>query len=272
MRALFRVFLLVMVLSFVLSASGEAQVGFRVKGGFSYIAYGEYNDFADNNNEMLLEAKIAGAEYDNMNWVPEFGGEVTLSVIPTVTVGLGAGMILGTADFAFSMVTLNANYEHKMKAYPITATGYFKPAVPFTFAKPFFFGGIGLYYSKLTFSESYESSVVMPDTTSYDSELTKCGFGLHGGAGIEFVIAPMVSFELCVMGRWVDIKGYEGTRTRADGTSEDVYLAYDSVYIARYGVDVPYYGPLSVDEKSRYEEGSVNLSGYGFTLGLRVAF
>jgi opacity protein-like surface antigen len=239
--------------------SANAGVAFRLNAGLSRISYGQYNEMVDEmNREISSDPSISG-EIDNFHWLPEFSGEALFSVSPTVRIGIGVGVISGKSSF--SVEPLEVGFEHTVKAFPFTATAYVNPPVPFSFAKPYVFGGAGAYYSKLGFTVS--SPV---DTSAYDCDLSAWGFGLHGGAGVEFSIAPKVSFSVEIRGRWAKLKGFEGTATRGDGATEDMYLAYyeESGIIE--------YSPESVDKKDTYGEGTVDLSGFGVLLGLKVAF
>lgn len=271
MKSVSLVVIMVLIIAGSLASpeGAEAAFGVRVSGSYSYITYGDYNDFADYANSTVLPAiGVTGAKFDNMNWVPEFKGEFFFPVIPTFESGVGAGIIMGSADFSFSFLGDGVGYEHKVRSYPFTYTAYFTIPAPMTGFKPIVYGGIGAYYSKITFTTSVTG---LGEDYSDEAELTDWGFGLHGGAGLEISIAPTVSIDISIFGRWADMKGFEGTYTRTDGENYDVYLASDQVWEDLISEEALYYGQWTTDDKS-LEEGSVNLSGYGFTLGLKIGF
>ncbi len=262
---------LLIVFTGVLTVSDKAEaIGVRISGGYTYIKYSNFNNWVDYvNNTILPLATITGATFDKINWIPEFKGEVLLPGIPFIESGLGAGIIMGSSDFALSMQGQNLSLKHKMRAYPLTYTAYFDIPVPFVNIKPMVYGGLGAYYSKITFSESVSGV----ENYSSESDLTTWGFGIHGGAGIAFSVAPTITIDLSIFGRWADIKGFDGTMTDPDGDSEDAYLAYDEIYdLYGFGKNDLYYGAMSNDMKSTVAEGSVDLSGYGFAVGLKIGF
>lgn len=240
---------------------GEAVAGFglRLTGGFSHIAYGDFNDGVD-----AINTVYAGiAEMDNMKWVPEFGGEFYYSIIPMLEIGIGGGMIAGSSELSFSMMGVNLSSNHKMKAYPVSLTAYFRPKVPFVSMKPYLFGGGGLYYSKLDFDLNLTSP---GESEGYSAELSAWGFGLHGGGGVEFSIMPAFSFDIGFKMRWADIDGFEGTMTELGGEEVNAYLMGDEIG------GMWEYGPQDVALKDQYEEGSVDLSGFEIYIGLKAGF
>lgn len=250
-----------LVITAVLLVPCAAMAGFgaRLTGGLTHISYSDYNDWADDVN-----ASAAGlTEIDNINWVPEFGAEVFYPFSPMIEIAAGAGMISGSADLSYSVMTSSLSIEHKMKAYPFSLNAYFRPSVPFASIKPFLYGGGALYYSKLDFGFRMTDSGI---SDGYDAELTTWGFGLQGGGGIEFSIAPTVSLEIGFRLRWADLDGYEGTATSLDGETRDIFLVGhddDRGFL---------YGPEDVSEKDNYDEGSVGLSGYSIVLGIKAGF
>ena len=93
-------------------------------------------------------------------------------------------------------------------------------------------GGGGIYPGRLEYRETYDlqsesiSEQKMGDgvvqfidrltTAGEYSEETKCtGFGLHGRIGLDFELGPSTFLSLTVLGRWVNMKGWEGTRRDA---------------------------------------------------------
>lgn len=245
-------------------SGAEADIEFRVTAGVDYISYGDFNNFVDDYNDLIGDVdtfNIISDELGNIHWTPEVNGEVRMSILPALSAGLSVGFLYGKSDFSYSEAGVSFSYEHKVTVYPIKATGYF--TLPTPSFKPYVYGGAGLYVSKLEF-ENYLSGG--GEEFGYTAELNKTGFGLHGGAGIRFSFTPIIGFDIGVMGRWADIKGFEGTATSTEGEEKDVFLAYQEED------DDVLYGPESVDEKDNYGEGSLDLSGYGFYVGLSVGF
>jgi hypothetical protein len=241
------------------AGSARAGLAFRLNAGPSRVSYGQYNEMVDEMNREISSDPSMTGELDNLHWLSEFSGEVLFSVAPTVHIGIGAGIISGKSSF--SIEPLEVGFEHTVKAFPFTATAYVNTPAPFSFAKPYVFGGVGAYYSKLGFTIS-----APVDTSAYDYDLSAWGFGLHGGAGLDFSVAPKISLSVEIKGRWAKLKGFEGTGTRGDGETDDVYLAY---YEESGAIE---YGPESIDNRDTYGEGTVDLGGIGVSLGLKVAF
>jgi opacity protein-like surface antigen len=248
----------------LLAANGaSAGIGVRVSGALSYVSYGDFNDAADYANREGLWASGATGKVNAIHWIPEFGGEVIVPVIPLLSVGVGVGIVSGKSSYVLQTGLGSYSYEHAMKAYPVTATAYVNlPMLPF--AKPYLYLGGGAYRVKLTFEESTSSG---SSTSEASAELQKWGFGLHGGAGLSFDIVPKVRFELGLKWRRAIVKGFEGTLRNPDGSSTDVFLAYHRDTDGNLN-----FAPESTADKDAFDEGSADLSGFAFTLGLAVSF
>ncbi len=250
---------------FALCGVNEAEAaGVRVTGGYTRISYGDYNAFADGVNELIAADPSITGTLGNIRWIPEIGVEATVPVAPFLSLGAGAGMLWGTSSFEFSAGGATLSFEHTVKAYPLTATLYAEIPAPFSFAKPYAFAGGGAYRATVGFEERLGGS---GDVVGYDAELSAWGFGLHGGAGLSFAVAPRVGLDLCVRGRYAKIKGFEGTATSTEGETADVVLGFfegDGGYMV--------YGPVSADDAAGIGEGAVDLGGFGISLGMHVTF
>lgn len=253
-------------LAFVLciaAQSASAGIGVRVNGALSRISYGDFNDAADYTNREELWASGATGEVGAIHWIPEFGGEVIIPVIHRLSVGVGGGIAFGKSSYLLKTNLGDFSYEHRMKAYPLTATAYVDlPMLPF--AKPYLYLGCGAYDVKLTFEESASSG---SSADNVSEELQKWGYGLHGGAGLSFDIVPKVQFELGLRWRLAAVKGFEGERRNSDGSTTDVFLAS---YRDKAGN--LYFRTEPMADKGALGEGSVDLSGISFILGLAVSF
>jgi hypothetical protein len=250
------------VLFAVAAWAGTAHAGFgvAVRGGYANIAYGDFNDYVDAANVSLAGV----AEMDRISWVPEASAEITFTITSEFSGGVGIGYLKGTSEFGFSIGPDALSYTHSVRAVPLTATAYWEPRM--TSLQPYLFGGVGFYHTQLFFEQS---ATIGGETASFEADLTKWGFGLHGGAGLRFEIAPPVGFDIGVTGRWASISGFEGTATNQDGDAYDVNLVRDTVDDPIAG-QVDYYGPWPAEEE--YEEGTVDLSGFTLFIGVSVAF
>ena len=234
------------------SVPAEAGFGLRVRGGYSKISYGDFNDWADNFNSTMPSG---APTIDEIKWLPELDAEFTFSIVPTFSAGVGVGYLSGSSDFSWSLGAQYLSMKHTVRAIPIFFNVYWEPSL--ASFQPFIFAGAGMYRTDLEFKYGASDGF---DELRYDSELDTWGFGLQGGGGLRFAFTPMVGFEVGLQGRWTDISGFEGTATDQDGTTVDVYLAKDE--------DV--FGPESTDEG--LPEGSVDLSGVTFFIGMTIAF
>jgi opacity protein-like surface antigen len=258
----------------LLAGTSYAGLGIRVSGPTTHLSLGQFNDFVDAfNSEFLAGTPYS---YNNLNWVPEFNGEVLYSAMPMLDIGIGAGIMLSTSELAISAGLASSTEKHKLRSYPFTATGYFNPSWPLGPFRPFFYGGAGVYYTSWTYSSAYMG----PGTDfSYEWEMTKWGFGLHGGAGFEISILPKLSVDIGFKGRWASFKGFEG-KDPVEG--EDVVLATGTItqtveispgvyetYI------VPVFLPMLpefVSETASVQEAEIDLSGYSIVFGIKVMF
>ncbi len=263
MRSYFAVLVAVAFAAGSVPSTAQAGFGFRLNGGFAYVTYSDFNDYADFISERMLPAIGVTEKIDNMHWVPEVNGEFLVTPFPYLTIGVGAGMISGTSTFSFAVGGEGLSYEHTVKAYPLGATGYFNVPTPGAFIKPYLRGGFAAVRSTITFDFELTAGGV---TDGLDAELTTWGFAMHGGGGVMFTLFPNVSIDLCVEGRWANLTGYEGSGTFLGEGSFDVFLAkeHTSGYIL--------YGPEKVENRDLYEEASVDLSGFAVTLGVVISF
>ena len=255
---------IMVVFAVVATSPLYAGFGVRALAGVGYIRYADFNDFADYITDNVVSNFDVSGELGNIHFVPEVGGELVFSMVPMVKFGLGAGVLFGKSSISVSSSDGSLNFEHRIKAYPLTGTIYIQPSFPFIPSKPYAFVGAGLYVCRLNFSSRLS---VGTSETGYDAELSRTGFGFHGGAGIEFGIVPAVSFGIEISGRLAKIKGFEGSRTTLDGEKTDVFLAK---YTDEHGNLV--YGPEPKKFADDYGEGEVDLSGYSGLLYVKIFF
>jgi hypothetical protein len=93
-------------------------------------------------------------------------------------------------------------------------------------------GGGGIYWGRFDLEESYNitSETIAQESTAngvvqyidrlrttgeYSEKLTAAGFGLHGRLGIEYRLSSSMFLTVAVLGRWVNMKGWEGDRRDA---------------------------------------------------------
>lgn len=230
----------------------EAGFGIKVKGGYTYISYSDFNNWMDETNS---EIPSGSPTLDNINWLPEVAVEFTFPLLPTFSGAVGIGYLSGKSDYGVSLGGDSFSYLHKVKAMPVLLNVYWEP--PLVSINPFVYGGLGFYRTSLEFDYWLTSG---GDRQGYFAEMEKWGFGLQAGGGVRIALIPTMSLDIGVQGRWADVSGFDGTATNQDNETVDVYLArYDG-----------YFGP---EEKDAGEpEGSVSLSGYTIFIGLTFGF
>ncbi len=248
----------------VLAAGGSAAgIGVRATGGLSYVSYGDFNDAVEYANSVAIPAAGGSGEINSIHWIPEFGGEMFVTVLPRLTVAAGLGILSGSSAYETETGLGGYSYEHGMKAYPVTVTAHLD-LPPLSFLKTRVSLGGGAYRAGLTFDErTIEGST----TSQAAADLAAWGFGVHGGAALDFELAPTVTFEVGVKLRYAVVDGFEGDRRNPDGSATPVFLASytDADGVVRFA-------PESTADRDLYGEGSVDLSGVAFQVGVAVSF
>jgi opacity protein-like surface antigen len=251
----------VLVLGMLCAAgASSAGIGLRVQGGYGYIRYGDYNDRIEYLNGEYFPMMSIDGTLDEFHWVPEISGGVFMPLASRFDLEIGGGFIWGTREFSIEPV--GYLYEHSVRTYPFTVTLRASLPVSFMSAKPYAFAGVGAYYATLGFTYGTPAAA-----TSFDADLSAWGFGAHGGVGLEIPLAPKASLEVGVKGRIAPIHGFEGTKTWGGGKTEDVFLAY--------GTDEEgnlIYEPRPVSERDAFDEGTLDMSGVTFHVGVTVLF
>ena len=255
--------LIALMIAFAITAAAvpaEAGLGIKVKGGYTWISYGDYNDWVDKSN---IEIPTGYPTYEKLHWIPEISAEFTFPLLPSFSGSVGVGYLSGKADYNVNFSVYMYSYVHRVKSMPVFLNVYWEP--PLEVINPFVYGGIGFYRTNLEFDESLTEG---GQTEGGSCELDKWGFGLQAGGGVRIALAPTISFDVGIQGRWADISGFEGTATNLDGDQKEVYLGKGEVEIEN--IVMPYYGPAEKD--SGLEEASVNLSAFTIFIGLTVGF
>jgi len=102
----------------------EAGFGFKVKGGYSYISYGDYNDWVDKTNSSMPDG---APTYDNLHWIPEVSAEFMFPLFPTFSGAVGVGYLSGKADYNFNIGADGLSYVHRVKSMPLLLNVYWEP-------------------------------------------------------------------------------------------------------------------------------------------------
>jgi hypothetical protein len=262
-----------------------------------------------------------------MHRAAELGAEVILALSPRWSLSLGVGYVYqstsgsittetarreetpgsgfgpGTIDFG---QTTEQNPDYAASTIPITLSLDYSLRLNPKW-KLMLGGGGGVYFGRLDLRESYSALseslseeptangiVQFVDRLSTDgdySEKTKgTGFGVHGRVGVELELSPSSFLSITVLGRWVEMRDWKGTRqdasewqweyglwgaNSAEGTDERTeegeYWTYDlsdentggsySVLVFRQAAPSPSSRPARL-----------NLSGFSVRVGLGFRF
>ena len=187
-----------------------------------------------------------------MHGAPEFGGEAVLALSPRWRLSLGVGYILQKAAGKITTRTTRRDDAAASPSEPWTVDfeetteqnpAYTKSTIPLTVSLDYSLasnakwsltlgGGGGIYPGRLDLRESYK---LQAESTSeqqtgygvvryvdrlttvgnYSEKTTGTGYGVHGRIGLELKIGPSAFLSISVLGRWVNMRGWKGTRSDA---------------------------------------------------------
>jgi opacity protein-like surface antigen len=268
----------------------QAQ-GFRLKltGGYGTMTTRDYNTFGEGLDSRLVILEGLGAttegEFNKINLGFEYEAEFILSLPAGFGVGVGVGYIRrGKMTEINASIPLagsaSASIDPKITAIPVNLSAYyFTPGiVPIKF---FVFGGVGFYSGKLTTVNREESS---PPTfwSEQKSDFKDQNFGLHGGVGLEYNVAPKIALFIEGRARYCNLKswngdgiykestGYTGTDEGTMWYLEELDQNYDSGEWLP-GITVSRMRPTGSNIRN-VRKFEVNLSGVSLRTGIRIKF
>jgi hypothetical protein len=184
-----------------------------------------------------------------MHGTSELGAEAVLTLSPRWSLSLGVGYVHQKTAGAITTQTTrheeaagspsgpwSADFEETTEQNP----EYVKSTIPITLSLDYSLplnrkwrlilgGGGGVYLGRLDLRESYS---VMSETISeqqtengvvqlvdrlntagdYSEKTKSTGFGVHGRVGLELKLSPSSFLSITVLGRWVEMEGWKGTR------------------------------------------------------------
>jgi len=275
---------------FTLTGMSQAQ-GFRLKlsGGYGTMTTGDYNSYGAGLNDLLSTLEALGAttegEFNKINLGFEYEAEFILSLPAGFGVGVGVGYIQRSKMTELSATmplegSASASLEPKITAVPINVSAYyFTPGIaPLKF---FVYGGIGYYYGRLTI-DIREESTPPAFWSEQEAMLKDQGFGLHGGVGLEFKVAPRIALFLEGRARYCKLNSWNGDSTYEDSdgnTGDEVgSMWYFELLDQNYGSGEWFPGitistgtPSGPDIRN-VRKFEVNLSGISLRTGIRIKF
>jgi len=275
---------------FTLTGMSQAQ-GFRLKlsGGYGTMTTGDYNSYGAGLDDVLSTLEALGAttegEFNKINLGFEYEAEFILSLPAGFGVGVGVGYIQRSKMTELSATlplfgSASASIEPKITAIPINLSAYyFTPGI--ASLKFFVYGGIGYYYGKLT-TDIREESTPPAFWSEQEAMLKDQSFGLHGGVGLEFKVAPRIALFLEGRARYCKLKSWNGDGTYEDSDGNTVTdvgsLWYFEELDQNYGSGEWFptitvaTGPPSGPDIRNVRKFEVNLSGVSLRTGIRIKF
>ncbi len=276
--------------TFTLTGMSQAQ-GFRLKlsGGYGTMTVGDYNSYGAGLNDLVSTLEALGATteggFNKINLGFEYEAEFIWSLPAGFGVGIGIGYIQRSKMTELSATlppsgSASASLEPKITAVPINLSAYyFTPGI--TPLKFFVYGGIGHYYGRMTIDIREESTP--PAFWSEEEGMLKDqGFGLHGGVGMEFKVAPKIALFLEGRARSCKLSGWKGDSTYLDSdgfrATEEGSMWYFEELDQNYGSGEWFPGmtistgtPSGPDLRN-VRKFEVNLSGISLRTGIRIKF
>jgi len=275
---------------FTLTGMSQAQ-GFRLKlsGGYGTMTTGDYNSYGAGLDDVLSTLEALGAttegEFNKINLGFEYEAEFILSLPAGFGVGVGVGYIQRSKMTELSATlplsgSASASLEPKITAVPINVSAYyFTPGIaPLKF---FVYGGIGYYYGKMTI-DIREESAPPAFWSEQEATLKDQGFGLHGGVGLEFKVAPKIALFLEGRARSCKLNSWKGDSTYEDSDgftdTDEGSMWYFELLDQNYGSGEWFPGitistgtPSGPDIRN-VRKFEVNLSGISLRTGIRIKF
>ena len=262
-----------------------------------------------------------------MRGITEIGAEAVLSLSRHWGLSLGVGFIRQNARGAITTQTTRheditigsseqwtVDFEQSTEQNPV----YTKSTIPITLSVDYSLalnanwtltlgGGGGIYPGRLDLREAYDiqSESISEQQTGngvvqyidrlntvgdYSEKTKSLGFGLHGRIGLDLQLSSSTFLSITVLGRWVNMKGWKGTRRDSsewqwtyglwgansaegtdDRTEEGQYWTYD-LKDEKSGKSYPVVIFRDTELSSSSKPANFNLSGISIRVGLGFRF
>jgi opacity protein-like surface antigen len=266
--------------------------GFTLKlgGGMGSWSGSDINNFfLDFNKRMDNTASIAGAdingEIQELNYGPDFEGEFIIELPKNFAVGIGFGYMVrkgdDTLELSLNGVGNSIEIETQFTAVPILLNGYFNLPMGAK-TKAYIKAGIGYYIGKSTYFVRQEVIILglSPAWGENEGNASSNAFGFHGGLGIEFNFSGNVAIFFEAVGRYANLKNWEGRDRYSDYLGVSGSDGVDWYYAQEFDdITQLWYKTLQIMEEepsgSYYRDvrkAEISYSGVSLRLGIKITF
>jgi opacity protein-like surface antigen len=284
------------VLWLFVSVGFTQQSSIKLSGGIGYATGGDLNATIQGVSDLRRDLDGATGELKPLNLGMNFDVEFIHHFTPNIGLGMGIGYFQASKESGPSSSEIGVPGYYKMSsAYSITPNF---SAIPITLNLHYYqpvgpklrfdlHGGLGYYLTRLSFSSHDVLSDQFFDMLSENwtedivFKSTKGGFGFQGGIGIEFDVTPKIAIVLDGSGRFASVSGFKGEFTfkqsgdyAGEESAIDYYFwTFDETFYSSTYTQYDFYNEKPEGEDiTKAKEGSVSLSGFVVTLGIRIKF
>jgi hypothetical protein len=281
---------------FLASAGFSQESSIKLSGGFGFATGGDLNKTIKGTSDIRRDLDGALGELKPVNLGLNFDIEFIHHFTPNIGLGLGIGYFRASkesgpvsSEFAIpGIFSMGSEYSinPKISAVPITLNvHYFLPAgsrISFDLH-----AGIGYYLTMLNFSskdvlsDSFFDTISEHWTEDTTFASTKGSVGFQAGIGFEFDVAKRVAVVCDVFGRFASVSGFKGKYeykesgdyTWEESASDYYFWSYDERFDGSSYTQFDFYTEKPEGETvTNAKQGSIDLTGFGITLGLRIKF
>ena len=277
------------------ASQSNITFGFRLTGGVFPLMRNDINDHLQGITDIFEYYSYynpyytLNSEFEMIKTGMDFSGEILISFMPNLSIGVGAGYLVAGKDTTMEVMDTiysienKHTYHPKFSVIPITLSLYYGIPVGNSM-KVVLNAGLGYYLGTVNYDYSYEGNTDLYLDESTDTWSAKSNaLGLHGGIDLEFGIARNLAFIVGAKGRYVKLTDLSGTGDydyiRSDGyrysyTGEDATLWYGNYQEGSEFYPQVIYSQNKPSSSSWFDvrKAEVNLSGIVFQAGIKVFF
>jgi hypothetical protein len=278
------------------SAGFSQESSIKLTGGFGFATGGDLNKTIQGTSDLRRDFDEATGELKPVNLGLNFDVEFIHHFTSNIGLGLGVGYFRASKESGPSsseisipgVFSLGSEYSIKpsIKAVPITLNVHYFLSAGSKLSFDFH-AGIGYYLAILDFhgqdvlSDSFFDQISEHWTEDTTFSATKGGLGFQAGVGFEFAVARDVAIVCDVFGRLASVSGFKGKYTFKQGgdytweeSASDYYFwSYDETFDSSLYTQFDFYTDKPEGEGiTNARQGTVDLSGFGITIGLRIKF